>query len=261
MAKFCPLFSGSSGNCTYIGTSSGGILVDVGVSAARTKKALEEKEIDISSIKAVFITHSHTDHISGVKVFAARHRIPVYMTADTLEGIRNSGAFSEKIEYRVMDGSAELDFARVMSFPTSHDCKGSCGYVIDLASRRIAVCTDLGYVSDEVHSAIAGCDLVMLESNHDVKMLQNNTYYPFPLKKRILSDMGHLSNNACAQEAERLLRAGTTRFILAHLSRENNLPPLAKETTRSQLTMAGAVEDSDYRLRVAAPFDNRMIIL
>ena len=114
---------------------------------------------------------------------------------------------------------------------------------------------------ERIKSTLVGCDLVMLESNHDVKMLQSNSLYPYPLKKRILSDEGHLSNNACADESAKLLQSGTTRFVLAHLSRENNLPPLAKETTRAQLSITGAKDGVDYRLAVAAPFDNRMIIL
>lgn len=261
MAKFCPLFSGSSGNATYIGTPDGGILIDAGVSAKRIREALAAREIEPESIKALFVTHSHSDHICGVKVLASKHHIPVYLTDGTLQGIKDAGLYSEKIEYNCMDGEVELDFAKVSSFATSHDCEGSCGYVIDLGGRKIAVCTDLGYISDEVHSALVGCDLVMLESNHDVKMLQSNSLYPYPLKKRILSDEGHLSNNACADEAAKLLNSGTTRFMLAHLSRENNLPPLAKETTRSQFALSGAKDGVDYRLAVAAPFDNRMIIL
>lgn len=263
MAKFCPLFSGSSGNSTYIGTHDGGILVDAGVSASRIKKSLDELEIGLDSIKAIFVTHSHTDHISGIKTLASRNNIPVYLTGGTFDGINNANAFSDKIEYHIIEDNDEtvLDFAKITHFNTSHDCEGSCGFVIDLGSRKIAVCTDLGYVSDEVHNAISGCDLVMLESNHDIQMLQTNTYYPYPLKKRILSDEGHLSNNACADEAAKLLEDGTTRFVLAHLSRENNMPPLAKETTKARLTLSGAKEDSDYRLLVAAPFGNKKILL
>lgn len=261
MAKFCPLFSGSSGNATYIGTPDGGILIDAGVSAKRIKDALCAREIEPETIRALFVTHSHSDHICGIKTFAAKYNIPVYLTEGTLQGIKDSGTFSDKIEYNCINGGVELDFAKVSSFETSHDCQGSCGYTVDLGSRKIAVCTDLGYISDTVHDALCGCDLVMLESNHDVKMLQSNTLYPYPLKKRILSDEGHLSNNACAAEAANLLKNGTTRFVLAHLSRENNLPPLAMETTRSQLSLSGAKDCVDYRLAVAAPFDNRMLML
>lgn len=263
MAKFCPLFSGSSGNSTYIGTHDGGILVDAGVSASRIKQSLSDLEIELESVKAIFVTHSHTDHISGIKTLASRNNIPVYLTQGTFDGIKNANAFSDKIEYHVIDDGevTNLDFAKISHFNTSHDCVGSCGYVVDLGSRKIAVCTDLGFISDEVHDAIAGCDLVLLESNHDIQMLQTNTFYPYPLKKRILSDEGHLSNNACADEAARLLECGTTRFVLAHLSRENNMPPLAKETTKARLTQNGAKEDSDYRLMVAAPFNNRAILL
>lgn len=261
MAKICPLFSGSSGNATYIGSTDGAVLIDAGVSASRIIAALDEQELDKSMIRAIFITHAHTDHISGVRVLAKRLGVPVYASEGTLALMQKCGAFDERYEYNTMNGAVDLCFARVESFATSHDCEGSCGYTVDLSERKIAVCTDLGYVSDTVHDAICGVDAVVLESNHDVEMLKRNDRYPYPLKRRILSDAGHLSNIACADEAAKLLGGGTTRFILAHLSRENNLPTLAKQTTVDMMRLHGAVIGEDYLLGVAAPQGNGVMIL
>lgn len=261
MAKFCSLFSGSSGNCTYIGSTEGGLLIDIGVSAARAQKALEEHNLDIDKIKGIFVTHAHTDHIGGVRVFAKRFNIPIYMTKDTENTIKASGQFKDVEVNHIDENNIEFDFAKVSHFNTSHDSKGSCGYVVELNDRKLAVCTDLGYISDEVHSAITGSDLVLIESNHDIRMLQNNMDYPYQLKCRIMSNEGHLSNNACAEEVVKLLNSGTKRFVLGHLSRENNMPILARETTRAQLEIIGAKDDYDYKLGVAMPKDNRVVIL
>ena len=139
----------------------------------------------------------------------------------------------------------------IRPFATSHDSLSSVGYAVSLPDgRKISVATDLGYVSDEVHRAIHGSDLVLLESNYDEAMLQCGPY-PYPLKRRIASDSGHLSNSSSALEARTLVDSGTTRLVLGHLSKENNHPELARETVRSELTMAGMAEGGDYLLSVA----------
>ena len=139
----------------------------------------------------------------------------------------------------------------VKSFRTSHDCRESNGYRIEMPDgRSIAVATDLGEMTGEVLSAITGCDLVMLESNHDVDMLREGSY-PYVLKQRILSRYGHLSNDVCAQTLASLVKKGTTRFVLGHLSLENNLPELAYETSLRALRLEGAKEGRDYTMCVA----------
>ncbi len=253
MARFCPLYSSSSGNCTYIGSSQGGILIDAGVSAKRTEAALAEIGVDPKSIGAIFITHEHSDHVSGVRVFASRYGIKVYATAGTLDAMEKSGAVNAKNETSVIPYSGiEAASMLVRPFRTSHDARESCGYtVITPDSKRISVCTDLGVVTDEVLRAVSGSDLILLESNHDVNMLRNGSY-PYITKRRILSDIGHLSNVTCADTAVKLLESGTTRFFLGHLSRENNFPELAYETTKAAMSMAGACENVDYILKIAS---------
>lgn len=252
MAKFCSLYSSSSGNCTYIGTSQGGILVDIGVSAKRTCEALCGIGVDPSSIGAIFITHEHADHINGVKVFAKKHGIKVYATAGTLAGMEEQNALDPRIRTEVISPSGvEAAGIFVRPFATPHDSRESSGYsVVTPDGKRISVATDIGKITDTVMNAIHGSDLVLLESNHDVGMLQNGPY-PFFLKQRILSDHGHLSNESCAKTAVRLVESGTTRLVLGHLSKENNIPSLAYETTRSAMTLSGAKEGLDYLLTVA----------
>ncbi|MBR6785987.1 MAG: MBL fold metallo-hydrolase [Clostridia bacterium] len=252
MAKFCSLYSSSSGNCTYIGTSQGGILVDIGVSAKRTCEALCGIGVDPSSIAAIFITHEHADHVNGVKVFAKKHGIKIYATAGTLAGMEEQNALDPRIQTEVVPWSGvEAAGIFVRPFATPHDSRESSGYsVVTPDGKRISVATDIGKVTDTVMNAIHGSDLVLLESNHDVGMLQNGPY-PFFLKQRILSDHGHLSNENCAKTAVKLVESGTTRLVLGHLSKENNIPSLAYETTRSAMTLAGAKEGLDYLLTVA----------
>lgn len=253
MARFCSLFSSSSGNCTYIGGSSGGILIDDGVSAKRTEAALAEIGVDPSSLGAIFVTHEHCDHIGGVRVFATRYGIKVYATEGTLCEMEKGGALTAQMCSEVIsEKGTEVCSMFIRPFATPHDSRESCGYsILTSDSKRISVCTDLGTVTDTVMDSIYGSDLILLESNHDVNMLRNGRY-PYNTKLRILSDHGHLSNDICAETAVKLLESGTTRFFLGHLSHDNNFPALALETTKAAMTMAGARENTDYLLNIAA---------
>jgi phosphoribosyl 1,2-cyclic phosphodiesterase len=252
MARFCPLFSGSSGNSYYIGSARDGILIDVGRSAKQVTDMLGTCGIDIAAIRAIFITHEHTDHISGLRVFASRHHVPVYASRGTFAALEAMGCLNDKFEPSVID-SKGVECAGMMltPFSISHDSAECIGYRIETSDgRKIALATDLGYLSDEVRNNLFGSDMVVLESNHDVGMLENGPY-PYHLKRRILSKTGHLSNDACASELDSLVRSGATRFILAHLSRENNTPDLAFQTALCALKMSGMKQGKDFELFVA----------
>lgn len=252
MARFCPLFSGSKGNSWYIGSGSGGVLIDAGVSAKRLDGALDSLGVTPNTVHGIFVTHEHTDHINGLRVFASRHNIPVFTSAGTLSALTESGVITPKVTASAIDeNGVSIGDMYIRPFRTSHDCRESFGYIVQTADgQRASVCTDLGEVTPEVLSAVTGCDLVVMESNHDVHMLQNGPY-PYTLKRRILSSSGHLSNDSCADTLVRLLQSGTRRFFLGHLSAENNNPHLAKQTSVCALTMAGAAEGKDYLLQVA----------
>lgn len=252
MARYCPLFSGSSGNCTYIGTAEGGILVDAGVSAKRIETALRERDIEPHSIEAVFVTHEHIDHISGLRLLTKRYGWRVYASCGTLEAIADTRPLEPQTVCEVIGETGVCAAGmEIRPFATSHDSRESLGFRITLPDgRRVAVATDTGVMTDTVRAALSGCDLVHIESNHDVRMLENGPY-PYYLKRRILADTGHLSNDACAAELTALAQNGTTRFVLAHLSRENNLPEIAYMTAQAALCGAGMQENIDFLLQVA----------
>lgn len=262
MSRICNLFSGSTGNSIFIGHSGDGILIDAGVSARKIEQALRDIDSDISKIRAVFVTHEHNDHVSGVRVLASRHNIPVYATCGTLEGMAQEGNLSGRVKsFEIPSGGVEVGDMLIKNFATPHDARQSCGYCIELSDgQKIAIATDLGHISNEVRSAITGCGTVVIESNHDIMMLQNGPY-PYELKRRVMSDVGHLSNAVCADELCRLVKSGTTRIILAHLSRENNYPALAYETSKANLAGNGMAENIDYMLYVAPVFGGKSIVL
>ncbi len=255
MIRFCPLFSSSSGNSVYIADREGGILVDVGRSAKQTELMLKNYNIDISTIKGIFLTHEHTDHVNGLSVFAARHNIPVYATSGTILALKNKGILNTKhVDISINTDSISLAGLNIKPFKTSHDCADGRGYVITGCDgvTKAAVATDTGFVSSEILSSITGSKLVYIESNHDIAMLRSGPY-PYTLQKRILSDIGHLSNNACADTLAALVNKGTTHVVLAHLSQDNNTPELAYNTATKTLLDIGALENRDYILKIAAP--------
>ena len=241
MARFCPLFSGSSGNSYYIGSSGSGVLIDAGRSAKQITNMLGSCEIDIASVKAIFVTHEHSDHVKGLRVFASRHHIPVFASVGTLKALEKMGCLNEKYPADVIDENGmECAGMYIKPFRTSHDCAEGLGYRIETQDGRSAgFSTDLGYFSEAVKKELLGTDLVVLESN------------PYYLKQRILSNIGHLSNQACADQLFELAKKGTTRFVLAHLSSENNTPELAYQTSLCSLSLAGLKEGVDYQLYVA----------
>lgn len=250
MAKFYPLFSSSSGNASFIGTKSAGILVDAGASCKRLVDALSRNEIPKEAVQGIFITHTHSDHTKGLRVLSGKLKVPVYGTQETLtqlevKGEIGAGAETIPIDTRAIDcGGCEIT-----AFPTMHDAPGSCGYRIRTADDKLcAVCTDLGVVTDAVRDAVTGCDMVLLEANYDPEMLVRGPYPP-ELKCRIMSDYGHLSNPDSAAFADHLVGMGTTRVLLGHLSPHNNTQVLAANAVLGGLSRF--TQGMDYLLGIA----------
>lgn len=262
MSKISPLYSSSSGNSTYIGTKNGGILIDAGASFKGINEKLLALDTTAKEILAVAVTHEHIDHIKGLKTFLKNSGASLIASADTLNALAQKDCIPKNTKIIVSEERAiDICGIEIKRFGTSHDCVGSSGYTLTLPdNKKVAVCTDLGVMTDTVQQAIIGSDLVLLESNHDIEMLKKGPYPP-QLKVRILSDKGHLSNNICAAELKTLLQNGTKRFILGHLSQHNNTPLLAKSCATAALMDLGAKIDKDYLLYVATPNNNGVSII
>lgn len=251
---FYSLCSSSKGNANFLGDASGGILFDAGIGIRNFSKALSLAELEPGCIRAILVSHDHSDHVHGLEAISTRYGIPVYGSRGTLESLLKKGTLSGKQQLFALDGPAEVAGFYVTPFATPHDSVGSIGFHVDCENGlSAAVCTDLGYPSDTVMRGILGCDFVMLESNYDRKMLLNGGYPPF-LKQRINSRSGHLSNDQCAQTTEQLIRSGTKKVLLAHLSEENNRPEVARAHSTDYLAGRGIREGEDFRLEVLPRF-------
>lgn len=234
--KICTIASGSTGNCTYISTPTTTVLVDEGISVTRTEKCL--KLLGRGDQLSVLVTHSHSDHISNVPLFARRNDANVYCHYATANALRKKGKYEDGRLIEFSEGDLIVGDLVVTPFRVSHDVP-CMGYVVAHKGKRVALATDIGYVGNAVMSKLSGCDLVLLESNHDEGLLRANREYSPWLKSRILSESGHLSNTACAQACVKLAGSGVKQFILAHLSQENNYPELAFNTVSGALAEAG----------------------
>lgn len=251
MDAIYPLFSSSKGNSVFIGNSHRGILIDCGVSFKRLDAAMKRNGLEMSAVKAVFITHDHSDHIKGLPVLTKKYSLDVYSQGGTLRKLIRENYISQNSQALEIDISTELFDMKVTAFDTPHDSEQSCGYRVDFEDgSSCAVCTDLGCVTESVKKAINGAGTVLLEANYDDDMMMFGPY-PKYLKQRIFSERGHLSNYASAEQALKLLENGTRNIILGHLSQENNTPELAEKTVCDRLD--GFVRNRDYTLQVAKP--------
>lgn len=259
MSRFCTIASSSRGNCAYLSGGGASLLIDAGVSCKAITTALNK--IDGPPPSAVLITHEHTDHIKGLRVLLGRLKIPVYGSAGTLGALVDGGHIPPGAELVELGETLEIDGIRVRAFETPHDAAASCGFRFTMPDERtVGLATDLGCYDERVAGELHGCDLVLLESNYDPAMLTSGPY-PWYLKQRIAGMYGHLSNGDCGDALAGLLAQGSTRFVLGHLSLNNNYPDIAYQTARNALEQAGAQEGGDYLLSVAPPFEMHPMIV
>lgn len=251
MIKFQSFLSGSSGNCTYVTNDETHLLVDCGATGKYIVQCLERLGIAPKQIHALLITHEHRDHIAGVGVLARKYHIPIYATEGTWKQLENiCGAIPNDCRELCRPGK-ELNLSGLSALPFSipHDAAEPVGYRFSDNGNHFSIATDIGHISDEITEQLAGSDSVIIEANHDLEMLRGGRY-PYPLKQRILSENGHLSNDTCGRLCSMLAKRGTKSFWLGHLSQENNVPSLAYETVKSILQEEGMAVGSEVGLNV-----------
>ncbi len=251
--KIYTLFSSSSGNCTLVTDGETNILVDAGVSASRIIKSLNDINLDICEIDAIVLTHEHNDHIKGAVTLSNKYNIPIYANEPTMSGVLNSaGSIYERNIKIIEPGRAfKVRSMEVSGFLIPHDAICPMGYTFLSDGGYMSVATDTGHISKSLLNNLSKSEAVLIESNHDIKMLEGGRY-PYPLKKRILSDKGHLSNDKCAWLATQLAIWGTKRIILGHLSEQNNTPELAYNAVSDMLIKNGIIPGRDVMLKVAS---------
>ncbi len=254
MTELCSLYSGSSGNCIYVGNHDSAILIDAGVSGSRILNALEQAGKDPTKIKGIFVSHEHGDHIKGAGIVSRKLGIPIYANRLTWLHMRPLiGKVAPEMQMAIEDdgNTVHVGSLEVQAFSTPHDAADPQFYSIYDNDTKITVCTDVGHIGEDLYNKIKGSQAVLLESNHDVGMLQCGPY-PYHLKQRIISEVGHLSNDDAAANVLRLAQDGTRHFILGHLSKENNYPDIARMTAETVLTRGGVDVNRDISLEVAS---------
>ncbi|SHE89914.1 Phosphoribosyl 1,2-cyclic phosphodiesterase [Caldanaerobius fijiensis DSM 17918] len=243
--KFCSLRSGSNGNCYYICSGDTQILIDAGMNGKAIEKTLKEIDVYAGDIDAILITHEHRDHIWGAGVLSRRFDIPIYANRPTWDAMSGQiGKICDK-NIRIFESNTEFTIGdlNIVAYKKSHDAAEPVIYSIRYGGYKISVVTDLGYVSKGVARCVMDSDVLVLESNHDVKMLKEGRY-PYFLKQRILSNYGHLSNDAAAEFLVKISRLRACGMVfLGHLSENNNTPELALNTVMNKLMENGVKLD------------------
>ena len=233
--EFYTIASSSAGNASLVCHEDTHILIDAGVSCRRITQSLASLDLTLEDIDAILITHEHVDHVRALGTLQKKCAVPLYASRGTAAALDYP---AERVHTFTPGDALTVGSLRALPFRTSHDARESVGYRIESDDGSLAVLTDTGYITDEAHDLALGADTLLLEANHDVEMLTTGPY-PYPLKRRILGEYGHLSNEAAAEFAVECVRAGTSDILLAHLSGENNTLQLAEYTVGRALQAGG----------------------
>ena len=255
MLELCAVASGSSGNCICVGDDNTHVLIDAGISGKRIENGLHEFDLKTNEMQGILVTHEHSDHIAGIGVLARRYGIPFYSTRGTIEAIKRSKSVGEIDEslFQVITPGKRFSIGNLIFKPISisHDAADPVAYKVSNEKKSVAVITDLGNYNQALVDELQGLDALLLEANHDIKMLQMGPY-PYPLKQRILGDRGHLSNERSGQLLSDLLHDNFGTVLLGHLSKENNYEELAYEAVRLEITMGDTpYKAEDFPMKVA----------
>ncbi len=262
--RLVSIASGSSGNCIYAGTDNTHILIDAGISNKRIEQGLNDIGVKGSELDGVFITHEHSDHVKGLGVLARKHGVPIYATKETLEEIgqmKYLGDYPKDLFHPIMpDALVCIGDMEVKPFSIDHDAANPVAYRIKSGQKSAAVATDMGHFDQYIIEHLQGLDALVLESNHDVRMLETGPY-PYYLKRRILSDHGHLSNDNAGRLLNHILHDNMKHILLGHLSKENNYEELAYETVKLEIDQGDSQYCSgDFAISVAKRDEMSQII-
>ncbi len=237
MIGFCPLASGSKGNCLYVGTDKTKLLIDAGLSAKSIREKLSKIGVSIEEIDAILVTHEHTDHIRGLSVLSNKWDIPVCANSETAQAIH---ALEGDLRFKIFSTGESFVYGDIEVHPFSiqHDAVDPVGFTLKMGGIKLGVCADLGFVSSLVLKELAGCDYLYVEANHEPSMVHASSR-PQVYKQRVLSRLGHLSNQECAQLLQEVLHRGVKHIYLAHLSSECNAPERALQIIQDKVGELG----------------------
>lgn len=254
--KLASIGSGSSGNCIYAGNEKSHFLIDTGISKKRIVEGLSQMEVDPDNLKGIFITHEHNDHINGLGVFLRKYPVPVFATGKTIDAILSCSSLG-KIDAGLFhsieaDNPIKIDEVTVEASEIYHDAADPVCYTFTDSDSRVGVATDLGTFDDYLVEKMQGCRSLLVESNHDLNMLMVGPY-PYPLKRRIMSNTGHLSNERAGQFLSRVIGKECRQIYLGHLSKENNYTDLAYEAVKVELLMHNIdIDKENITMQVAS---------
>lgn len=246
---FSVLASGSTGNALFIETKEHSFLVDAGLSGKKIEGLLSTIDRDIRNLSGIFVTHEHVDHVKGVGVLARKFKIPIYANEKTWRAMEPLvGEIPADLKFTFqMESVKSFGALDVESYGVSHDAAEPMFYIFHHEGKKIAVITDTGYVSDRMKGKINNADVFIFETNHDVDMLRMGRY-PWNVKRRIMSDVGHVSNEDAAIAMSEVIGDHTKRIYLAHLSQENNMKDLAKMAVKQTLQSRGFIVGEQFEL-------------
>jgi phosphoribosyl 1,2-cyclic phosphodiesterase len=260
MFQFCSLYSGSSGNSLFVETKNTKILVDAGVSSKKIESALQDIEVDPSTIDGVLVTHEHIDHVRSLGTLSNKFNLPIYVNKKTLDAMptQKDKIDANNIKYFDINDHFYIGDLDIHPFAIPHDATNPCGFNIFNNDKKISIATDIGHMTNNILKRLEESSFIMLEANYDPEVLKCSSY-PFHLKSRISGPIGHLSNEMAGKTISYLLKSGLKSAMLGHLSKESNFPELAYQTVVDEL-ISNNYDENDLSLSVASRDNHSKII-
>ena len=253
MFNFCSLYSGSSGNSLFVESKNTKILIDAGVSCKKIEQALQDIEVDPSTLDGILVTHEHRDHVQSLGTISKKFDLPVFVNQETLDAMptQRDKIAEKNIKLFKVDDKFEVGDLLIKPFAIPHDAANPCGFSVYKDKAKISVATDIGHMTNSILKSLEESLFVLLESNYDPKVLQCSSY-PFVLKSRIAGPTGHLPNEMAGKTISYLLQSGLKNAMLGHLSKESNFPELAYQTVLDELITTKEYNGNNLQLSVAS---------